>query len=150
MVTPLNKKRAGRLNISDEIKQQLTDLEVPLNSTLIKTIRAASVEIVLNAIEAFKEAMVTDNIEKPGAWLKSAIEDGWRKNKPHSCEITTRTTNEFSEWFELAYQQGVALAKQETEEDLMIQDTTGQWMPWKSFVERGWTLEYLRKRAKAK
>jgi len=34
-VTPLDKKRAGgRSNISDEIKQQLTALEVPLNSTL--------------------------------------------------------------------------------------------------------------------
>jgi len=33
-VTPLDKKRAGgRSNISDEIKQQLTALEVPLNST---------------------------------------------------------------------------------------------------------------------
>jgi len=65
-VTPLDKKRAGgRSNISDEIKQQLTALEVPLNSTLTKTIKSASEEIVLNAIEAFKEAMVTDNIEKP-------------------------------------------------------------------------------------
>jgi len=82
-VTPLDKKRAGgRSNISDEIKQQLTALEVPLNSTLTKTIKSASEEIVLNAIEAFKEAMVTDNIEKPGAWLKAAIEDGWRKNEP--------------------------------------------------------------------
>jgi len=41
-----------------------TALEVPLNSTLTKTIKSASEEIVLNAIEAFKEAMVTDNIEK--------------------------------------------------------------------------------------
>ena len=99
-VTPLDKKRAGRSNISDEIKQQLTNLEIPLNSTLAKTIKSASEEIVLNAIEAFKEAMVTDNIEKPGAWLKSAIEDGWRKNEPRSCKTTTGITNEFSEWFE--------------------------------------------------
>jgi len=30
----------------------------------------------------------------------------------------------------------------------MIQDPTGQWIPWESFVERGWTLEYLRKKPK--
>ena len=149
-VTPLDKKRARRSNISDEIKQQLTDLEVPLNSTLTKTIKSASEEIVLNAIEAFKEAIVTDNIEKPGAWLKAAIEDGWRKNEPHSCETTTGTTNEFAEWFELALAQGVVRTRQETEEGIMVQDATGQSMPWQSFVERGWTLEYLKKRAKAK
>jgi len=77
-VTPLDKKRAGgRSNISDEIKQQLTALEVPLNSTLTKTIKSASEEIVLNAIEAFKEAMVTDNIEKPG--MAKSRHRGWRK-----------------------------------------------------------------------
>jgi len=63
------------------MKSSSSSVEVPLNSTLTKTIKSASEEIVLNAIEAFKEAMVTDNIEKPGAWLKAAIEDGAKMNR---------------------------------------------------------------------
>ncbi len=151
-VTSLEQKRTGRSGISDKIKQELIGLGIQLNSTLTKAIKSVPEEKALDAVEAFKEAIVTDNIEKPGAWLKAAIEDGWRKNEPRSCEAATGsgTTSEFSEWFELAHAQGVAQARQETEEGLMIQDVTGQWMPWESLVERGWTLEYLRKRAKPK
>lgn len=149
-VTSLEQKRTGRSGISDKIKQELSELGIQLNSTLTKAIKSVPEEKALDAIEAFKEAMVSNNIEKPGAWLKAAIEDGWRKNEPRSCETVTGTTSEFSEWFELAKAQGVAQTRQETEEGLMIQDVTGQWMPWESLVERGWTLEYLRKRAKPK
>lgn len=44
-----------------------------LNQTLKKTINSASEETVLNAIEAYKEALVTGKIERPGGWLKKAI-----------------------------------------------------------------------------
>ncbi len=149
-ITSLNHKRTEQLAISDKIKQELIGLGIKLNSTLTKAIKSVPEEKTLDAIEAFKEAIVSDNIEKPGAWLKAAIEDGWRKNEPRSCEAIAGATSEFSEWFELAKAQGVAQAKQETEEGLMIQDTTGQWMLWEFFVQRGWTLEYLNKRAKGR
>ena len=89
-------------------------------------------------------------LEKPGAWLKSAIENGWMPSDPLAGETVIGTKNEFSEWFELAKTEGIARARQETEEGFTIQDNTGQWVAWESFVERGWTLEYLKKRAKAK
>lgn len=149
-VTSLEKKRTGRSGISDNIKQQLIDSGIQLNSTLTKTIKSASESTVLNAIAAFKEAMATDNIEKPGAWLKSAIEDGWLPNEPLASETAIGVKNEFAQWFELASSMGIARARQETQEGFMIQDSTGQWLAWESFVESGWTLEYLKKRARTK
>lgn len=92
--------------------------------------------------------MLSDNVKKPGAWLKSAIEDGWRNQEPRPRETAIETTNEFLEWFELALAQGVVRAKAETEEGLMIQESAGRWIAWESFVERGWTLEYLKSKAK--
>jgi len=62
-----------------------------------------------------------------------------------SCEAATGITSEFSEWFELAKAQGL-LKLSETEEGLMIQDLVNGYL--ESFVERGWTLEYLRKEPK--
>ena len=52
-------------------------MRIKLNTTLTKAIKSASVEIVLSAIEALTEAMAKGNIERPGAWLKRAIEGRW-------------------------------------------------------------------------
>jgi citrate lyase gamma subunit len=81
-VTSLEKKRAGRSHISDQVKQQLESLgiQIQLNSTLTKTIKAALEETVLDAIEALKEAISDGEVDKPGGWLKTAIEKRWKPN----------------------------------------------------------------------
>lgn len=149
-VTPIDKGKRNKSEIPESVKLKLEALLIPLNTTLSKAIKSVSEKITLDAIEAFEEATLTDHIEKPGAWIKAAIENGWRKNELRSCETATGTTNEFSEWFELAKAQGVVRTRRETEEGLMIEDNTGRWEPWESFVKRGWTLEYLKGRAKAR
>ena len=86
-VTPISSKK--KAEVSDKIKSELETLEIPLNTTLTKTIKSASEELVLNAIEALKEAMATGNIERPGGWLNSAIQDGWEKNEPKQYQAST-------------------------------------------------------------
>ncbi len=147
-VTSLDNRRAGRSNISDEIKRQLADLGIPLNSTLTKILKTAPEERVLNALEAFKEAVASDNIEKPGAWLKRAIEEGWLPNEPVASQTVVETKKGFSEWFDLARSEGIVRARQETEAGFMVEDNTGQWVFPQSLIERGWTLDYLRTRTK--
>ncbi len=86
-VTPIfNNKKA---EISDQIKSELEALSIPLNTTLTKTIKSASEELVVNAIEALKEAMATGDISRPGGWLNSAIQDGWIKNEPQQQQAST-------------------------------------------------------------
>ncbi len=58
------------------------------------------------------------------------------------------TIDEFSQWFELAKMLGIVKAKQQTETKLSVQDNTGKWDSWESYVQRGWTLEYLKTRTK--
>ena len=85
-VTPIsNKKKA---EVSDQIKEELEALEIPLNTTLTNTIKSASEEFVLNAIEALKEAMASGDISRPGGWLNSAIQDGWTKNEPQQQQAS--------------------------------------------------------------
>jgi len=57
---------------------------------------------------------------------KSRHRGWWHANEP--CEAATGITSEFSEWFELAKAQG--LLKLSKRQKLMIQDPTGQWIPW--------------------
>ncbi len=68
--------------VSLQIKLELRALGIKLTSTLRRTIYNATEITVLNAIEALKQASLTENIRSPGGWLKYAIEGGWVKNKP--------------------------------------------------------------------
>lgn len=68
--------------VSLQIKLELRELGIKLTSTLRRTINSVTEITVLNAIEALKQALETENIRSPGGWLKCAIEGGWVKNKP--------------------------------------------------------------------
>lgn len=78
-VTPINKPQTSE--ISEGIQSELNLLGIQLNSTLRKLIKSSEEHTVLNAIEALKEARLTGEVLKPGAWLASAIENGWTKNE---------------------------------------------------------------------
>jgi hypothetical protein len=77
----LNTKKTTNLEISEVIKFELSSLGINLNSTLTKLIKSSDEQTVLNAIEALKEANSIGEVQKPGAWLASAIENGWIKNE---------------------------------------------------------------------
>ncbi|MEC4815921.1 MAG: DUF6262 family protein [Scytonema sp. PMC 1069.18] len=130
-VTSLDKKRAGRSEVTDKIKQQLDLLEIKLNATLTKTIKSASEETVLNAIEALIEAMASSNIEKPGAWLKKAIEEAWVPNEPvqQKSELDI-----FNEWYTLAKKKKLVLASQNTKDGIIVYTNGEQWIPFQEML----------------
>ena len=110
-VTSLDKKRSKRSSeISDQIKSNLGEIGVKLNTTLSKTIKsAASEEIVLFAIQALSEAIERGNVENPGGWLNAAIKDGWLPSEKHLPRQKAER-DVFKEWFDLAYKQRLVLA----------------------------------------
>ncbi len=55
-----------------------------MNPNFSKTIKSASEDVVLNAIEALKEAISNGNVEKPDAWLNKAIKEGWLPTEKHT------------------------------------------------------------------
>ena len=78
-VTPISKKRKSQIN--DEIKSELEALEIELNPTLTKTIKAASRKTVVDAIEALKDQLTRRDVPNPGGYLNDAIKGGWTKSK---------------------------------------------------------------------
>jgi hypothetical protein len=76
--------------ISDVIKAELAQLNIPLNSTLTKRIKAATEERVLAAITALKDQLTRAEVTNPGGWLATAIQDGWTATKT----ITTQPQQE--------------------------------------------------------
>ena len=45
---------------------------------------------ILTNLEWIVDTLATDNIERPGAWLKTAIEQGWKPNESGAGKIEIR------------------------------------------------------------
>ncbi|PMB24335.1 hypothetical protein CEN45_08390 [Fischerella thermalis CCMEE 5198] len=138
-ITSLEKKRAGRSNISDKVKQQLDSLGIQLNSTLTKVIKSASEETVLDAIEALKEAISDGDVDKPGGWLKTAIEQGW---KPNGKIQIKSELDLFTEWYPKAKLHRLIQASQTTKDGIMIYTNDEKWIPFSEMLSQ-YPLETL-------
>jgi Family of unknown function (DUF6262) len=77
-------------SVSDVIKAELAQLNIPLNSTLNKRIKAATEERVLAAMTALKDQLTRAEVTNPGGWLATAIQDGWTVAKT----VTTQPQQE--------------------------------------------------------
>lgn len=138
-VTSLEKKREVSSGISDQVKQQLEPLDIQLNSTLTTSIKAASEEIVLDAIEALKEALADGDVDKPGGWLKTAIEQGWKPNGQIQIKSELET---FNEWYVKAKKKKIAQASLTTKEGVIIYTNNDEWIPFSEMLLR-YPLETL-------
>jgi uncharacterized protein YqgV (UPF0045/DUF77 family) len=87
-VTPIDKKRKSKFPIINEIQLELDELGIELNTTLTKTIKAASEETVLDAIEALKHQLTKQDIPNAGGWLNKAIKEGWTKPEVITQQVT--------------------------------------------------------------
>jgi Family of unknown function (DUF6262) len=74
----------SKSSVSDAIKSELEQLNIPLNSTLTKRIKAETEERVLAAITALKDQLTKGDVNNPGGWLATAIQDGWTVAEPIS------------------------------------------------------------------
>ena len=132
-VTSLEKKRTGRSNISEQVLQQLDSLGIQLNSTLTKALLSASEGTVLDAIEALKEALTDGDIDKPGGWLKAAIEKGWKPNGKIKVKSELKV---FNQWYPKAKQKKLIQASQTTEEGVLIYTNDEEWIPFSKMLEQ--------------
>ncbi|GFE72267.1 DUF6262 family protein [Chroococcus sp. FPU101] len=126
-VIPIVSKTKGE--ISDEVQAQLNAAGIQLNPTLTKLIKSTPEEAVLNAIEAYKEALATGNIERPGGWLKKAIEEEW---KPNDSVQAASELEQFNEWFPLAKKKGLVVASQKENNGIVVYTSGGE---WRSFAQ---------------
>jgi DNA repair exonuclease SbcCD ATPase subunit len=81
-VTPISQR--SKLVVSEAIKAELEQLNISLNSTLTKRIKAVTEEKALAAITALKDQLTRGEVTNPGGWLATAIQDGWTVADPIS------------------------------------------------------------------
>ncbi|MHC5827842.1 MAG: hypothetical protein ACYT04_71140, partial [Nostoc sp.] len=134
--------KGSKAEISHTIRDELSALGIKLTTTLASKIRNSTQEIVESAIEALKEQLQHQIIRSPGAWLASAIDDGWEPNQPQGVE--NHQPDLFGEWYGFAREFGIVIgSRKEDDGSIWIQENTGQWFPFEEFSSK-WTLHYLR------
>jgi len=139
-VTPITQAKGSRSDLSEVVQNHLAAAGINLNPTLVKTIKAAPQEAVLDAIEAYKEALATGNIEHPGGWLKKAIEEGWKSNDTVQAKSEMET---FNEWFPLAQKRGIVLASQKGPNGMEVYLPEGGWVSFADILDQ-YPLERLK------
>ena len=149
-VTPIKQKLKHSVTatlIDDSLKAKLSNLGIRLNSTLKKIILSCTQQEINNAISAVEEYLATDKkVKSKAGLLRTALEEAWTPNLTDEERQLTQVTDTFSEWFKLAKDQGIVQASQGTKDGILVMESTGEWTPLTTMIEKGWTLEYLQKR----
>ena len=135
--------------IDSELKAKLSDLGVRLNATLKKIILSKTPQQVNNAISAVEEYLTTGKkLKSKAGLLRKALEESWIPNLTEEERATSKADDFFSEWFELAKYQGIVKASQGTSKGILVLESSNEWTPIQTMIEKGWTLEYLQERSK--
>ena len=148
-VTPINQKLkpVTDIQIDNDLKAKLSNLGIRLNSTLKKIITSSTQQKVDNAISAVEEYLATDKkVKSKAGLLRIAIEEVWKPNLTDEERQLAQITDTFSEWFKLAKDQGIVQASQGTPKGILVLESTGNWTPLETMIEKGWTLQYLQQR----
>jgi chromosome segregation ATPase len=132
-VTPITQAKGSRRDLSEAVLNHLAAAGINLNPTLVKAIKAAPEETVIEAIKAYQEALATVNIEHPGGWLKKAIEEGWKPNDTVQAKSEMET---FKEWFPLAQKKGIVLASQKSPKGMEVYLPEGGWIPFATMLKQ--------------
>ncbi len=148
-VTSIDSKRQPTTSVNDDLKLKLSELGVRMNATLKKIIESKSNNEINNALSAVEEYLATGTkVKSKAGLLRKALEENWMPNLTNEERKISQVTDDFSEWFRLAKEQGLVRASQGTKDGIIVMETTGEWTPMTTMLEKGWTLEYLQQRSK--
>ena len=146
-ITKKIKESNNSQGIDDQLKGKLSELGVRLNATLKKIIISKTEQQIHNALGAVEEYLASGKkVKSKAGLLRKALEENWMPNLTDEERKVSQVNDTFSEWFKLAKDQGIVQASQGTPKGILVLEPTGDWTPLEAMIEKGWTLEYLRKR----
>ena len=136
-------------SIFETIQPRLKELGIRLNKKLNELIESIEKEQVKNAVSAVEEYLATGKkVKSKAGLLRRALEEAWTPNLTDEERIISQTKDTFSEWYKLAKEEGIVQASQGTKKGILVLEPTGEWTPFETMLEKGWTLEYLSERTR--
>ena len=151
--TSSNKQNTGKDKSSTEVeqlinlkwKEQIRNLDsagIPVNKTLIGLLKTHKPESVEKAIALFKSRKRAQYIPNPGGYFTEALRQNWAKTEGSLSEVDTADL--FRYWYDLAKELGYC-SGQETRDGEQWVCLSGSWEKWSKAVERGYSVDYLKK-----
>jgi hypothetical protein len=136
-----------------ELIPLLDSTGIPINKTVINLLKLYSIEQVEGAIALFKTRKREQHIPNPSGYFVAALKGDWggkaivvtepsRSVESSSSEIDTATV--FRHWYDLAKELGYCSAIEIKEGEQWV-CLSGTWEKWQDAVNRGYSLEYLKK-----
>lgn len=132
-VTPRTKKRSQKSIDNDKIDLELKALKIRMNTTLLKLIKDAPEEVVLNAISSLKEALSKNEVKNKAGFLAQAIRNKWSPNENYEEKVEISL---FNEWFPLAKSKRLVLASTKIEGVLHLLTEDGEWISFEEMINR--------------
>lgn len=149
-INPKMKQSVSDARVDDEFKIKLSNLGIKLNATLKKIVQSKTQQEIHSAISAVEEYLATDKkVKSKAGLLRKALEENWTPNLTDEERQLSQVNDTFSEWFNLAKEEGIVEASQGTKEGILVLEPTGEWTPLETMIDKGWTLEYLQQRNKS-
>lgn len=128
--------------------EELDDLGVQINKTLIGLVKMYSEEEVGGAIALLKCRKQETHIPNMAGYFTAALKEGW------SCEAIANTADKNGEaidkgsifrlWYELAKELGYCMGQEIREGEQWV-SISGSWERWEDATNRGYNLNYLKK-----
>ena len=119
---------------------QLDQLGVGINLTVVKVVKSNQKENVEKAVALLKARKRDGHISNPAGFFVQALKQNWGQE----VAKTEDSQSVFRYWYdmarELGYCQGAEI--RDGEQWVLL---SGNWEKWESAVERGYSVEYLRK-----
>jgi hypothetical protein len=142
------KRKTNNSIDKDELKSKISHLGIKMNAKLYEIIKTKSETDIDNAINAVEEYIATGKkVNSKAGLFRKALEENWMPNLTDEERKIANISDDFSEWFKLAKEQGIVQASQGTKEGIIVLEPTGQWTLLSTMLEKGWTLEYLQQRS---
>ena len=128
-------------------KSQVRDLDdagIRVNSTLISLIKSYSFEEVESAIALVRVRKREQHVPNPAGYFTRALKENWAGESVADTDSEVDTASVFRHWYDLAKKLGYCQG-QETRDGEQWISLSGSWEKWQSAVERGYSLDYLKK-----
>ncbi len=119
---------------------ELDQLGVRINSTVVRVVKANQKEDVGRAIALLRSRKRDGHIENSAGFLVAALKENWASQISSSQDEGTT----FRYWYGLARELGYCKGQEVREGEQWVL-LSGNWEKWESAVNRGYSVEYLRK-----
>ncbi len=111
-----------------------------INPTVVKVVKVNQKEDVERAIALLKARKRDGHISNPSGFFVQALKQNWGQ------EVTSNEDSQatFRYWYQLARELGYCQGEEVREGEQWVL-LSGNWEKWENAVNRGYSVEYLRK-----